>query len=119
MLTQAIKLNRRVNWGLGRGLQGRGRGFDMGSITVPDRSLQRQKKPSVPLVFCKLRPSFSLSRQRSRVRAPSSPPHIPKELRNVWTYSDIEIWVRYGCSKSSTAHFESVFSSLISPRFGT
>jgi hypothetical protein len=46
---------------------GRGRGFDMGSITVPDRSLQRQKKPSVTLVFCKLRPSFSLSRQRSRV----------------------------------------------------
>jgi hypothetical protein len=37
---------------VGRGLQGRGRGFDMGSITVPDRSLQRQKKPSVTLVFC-------------------------------------------------------------------
>jgi len=36
----------------------------MGSITVPDRTLQRQKKPSVALVFCKLRPSFSLSRQR-------------------------------------------------------
>jgi hypothetical protein len=29
--------------GLGRGLSGRGRGFDMSSITVPDRSLQRQK----------------------------------------------------------------------------
>ena len=68
----------------GRGLWGRGRGFDMGSITVPDRSLQRQKKPSVTLVFCKLRPSFSLSRQRSRVRAPSSPPHIPKDLWAVW-----------------------------------
>jgi hypothetical protein len=49
--------------GVGRGLEGRGRGFDMGSITVPDRALQRQKKPSVTLVFCKLRPSFSLSRQ--------------------------------------------------------
>ena len=49
----------------GRGLQGRGRGFDMGSITVPDRTLQRKKEPSVTLVFCKLRPSFSLSRQRS------------------------------------------------------
>src|SRR5260370_40432876 len=47
----------------GRGLQGRGRGFDMGSITVPDRTLQRQKEPSVTLVFCKLRPYFSLSRQ--------------------------------------------------------
>jgi hypothetical protein len=57
-----------VESGLGRGLQGRGRGFDMGSITVPDRALQRPKKPSVALVFCKLRPSFSLSRQRSRVR---------------------------------------------------
>ena len=66
--------------GPGRGLQGRGRGFDMGSITVPDRSLQRQKKPSVTHVFCKLRSSFSLSRQRSRVRAPSSPPFIPEEL---------------------------------------
>lgn len=28
----------------GRGLQGRGRGFDMGSITVPHRTLQRQKE---------------------------------------------------------------------------
>jgi hypothetical protein len=46
----------------GRGLQGRDRGFDMGSITVPDRTLQRHKEPSVTLVFCKLRPSFSLSR---------------------------------------------------------
>ena len=44
---------------------------DLGSIMVPDRALQRQKKPSVTLVFCKLRPSFSLSRQRSRVRTPS------------------------------------------------
>src|SRR5438045_5889960 len=54
---------RRDNACLGRGLQGRGRGFDMGSITVHDRTLQRQKEPSVTLVFCKLRPSFSLSRQ--------------------------------------------------------
>jgi len=69
-----------ANFPRGRGLQGRGRGFDMGSITVPDRALQRQKKPSVTHVFCKLRPSFSLSRQRSRVRAPSSPPYIPEEL---------------------------------------
>ena len=46
----------------GRGLQGRGRGFDMGSIKVPDRTSQRQKEPSVTRVFCKLRPSFSLSR---------------------------------------------------------
>jgi hypothetical protein len=78
----------------GRGLQGRGHGFDMGSITVPDRTLQRQKKPSVTLVFCKLRPSFSLSRQRSRVRAPSSPPYIPKDLRDVWTYSDSKFWAQ-------------------------
>ena len=35
----------------GRGLQGRGRGFDMGLITTPDRSLQRQKKPSVTRLF--------------------------------------------------------------------
>src|ERR1035441_4485904 len=50
-------------------------GLIMGWITVPDRALQRQKKPAVTLVLCKLRPSFSLSRQRSRVRAPSSPPY--------------------------------------------
>jgi hypothetical protein len=36
----------------------------MGSITVPDRTLQRQKKPSVTPVFCKLRPSFSLLMRR-------------------------------------------------------
>src|SRR5580692_10491819 len=59
-------------------LWGRGRGFDMGSITVPDRALQRQKKPSVTLVFCKLRPSFSLSRERPRDRARLSPPYTPK-----------------------------------------
>lgn len=40
---------------MGRGLQGRGRGFDMGSITVPDRSLQRQKKPSVFAVTARVR----------------------------------------------------------------
>ena len=39
--------------GAGRGLQGRGRGFDIGSIMTPDRTLQRQKEPSVTLVFCK------------------------------------------------------------------
>jgi len=58
-------------------------GLIWGSITAPDRSLQRQKKPSVTLVFCKLRPSFSLSRQRWRVRAPSSPPLIPKILESI------------------------------------
>src|ERR1700694_3246623 len=88
----------------GGGLHGRGRGFDMGSITVPDRTLQRQKKPSVTLVFCKLRPSFSLSRQRSRVGAPSSPPHIPKDLRDVWTYSDNEIWAQYGHNELPNPH---------------
>jgi hypothetical protein len=46
---------------LGRGLQDRGRGFDIGSITVPDRTLQRQKEPSATYVFCKLRPSFSVT----------------------------------------------------------
>ena len=46
----------------GRGLQGRGRGFDMGSITVPDRALQRQKKPSVTRSFNRLLPASVLSR---------------------------------------------------------
>jgi len=31
-------------------------------------------------IFYKLRQNLSLSRQRSRVRAPSSPPYIPKEF---------------------------------------
>ena len=39
------------------------------------------------LVFCKLRPSFSLSRQRSRVRAPSSPPYIQEMQEFTALYS--------------------------------
>src|SRR5580692_10567681 len=38
--------------------------------------------------------SAALSRQRSRVRAPSSPPYIPKDLRNIWDLSDKQIRVR-------------------------
>ena len=59
----------------------RGRGFDMGSITVPDRSLLRQKKSSLALVFCKLRPSFSLPRQRSTA---------------TWTYSPLPVNLNSG-----------------------
>jgi hypothetical protein len=43
---------------VGRGLRGRRRGFDLGSITVPDRSLKCEKMPPVTLAFCKLRLSF-------------------------------------------------------------
>ena len=49
----------------GRGVQGRGRGFDMGSIPVQAPTLERQKEPSVTHVSCKLRPSFS---RHGRVR---------------------------------------------------
>ena len=35
------------------------------------------------LIFYKLPLSCALSRQRSRVRAPSSPPYIPKELLGI------------------------------------
>src|SRR5580704_13040016 len=60
---------------------GRGRGFDMGSITVSDRSLLRQKKSSLALVFCNLRPSFSLPRQRSTA---------------TWTYSPLPVNLNSG-----------------------
>ena len=35
--------------------RGRGRGHDKGPITVTIRALERQKKPSVTLIFYKLR----------------------------------------------------------------
>ncbi len=60
--------------GLGRGRKGRGRGHIKATITVPRCSHKRQLEPSVTLSFYNLRVSGSLSRQRSRVRAPSSPP---------------------------------------------
>jgi hypothetical protein len=71
----------------------------------------------VAVSFCKLRVSDSLSRQRSRVRAPSSPPHFPKDLRNVWTYSDKRIWVRYGCNKNLIEQFEGVLHPFLHPDF--
>jgi hypothetical protein len=41
-------------WSLGRGQKGRGRGHDKDTITVPIRSLKRQKEPSIALIFYKL-----------------------------------------------------------------
>jgi hypothetical protein len=43
----------------------------------------------------------ALSRQRSRVRAPSSPPTILNDLEAMATYSDKQIWVQYGCNKNA------------------
>jgi hypothetical protein len=60
----------------GRGLYGRGRGHNKGTITVAIRASKRQKEPSIALIFYKLPLSCALSRQRSRVRAPSSPPEL-------------------------------------------
>jgi hypothetical protein len=76
-------------------------------------------KRSHPLRLFSISYGFSaaLSRQRSRVRAPSSPPYIPKDLWDVWTYSDSEIWVRYGCNKIPTARFEDVFHPSFHPDF--
>ena len=54
--------------------EGIGRGHNKGTITVTIRALKRQKEPSVTPIFYKLRQNTALSRQRSRVRAPSSPP---------------------------------------------
>ena len=69
----------------GRGLQGRGRRSDKGPITVTEGISERQKKPSV------------LSRQRSRVRAPSSPPYIPNDLRDGLAKKIPRNWVQFGC----------------------
>ena len=44
------------------------------TISVPMGVSERQKGPSEPSDYLGLRVSHSLSRQRSRVRAPSSPP---------------------------------------------
>src|ERR1700739_1330767 len=52
--------------GLGRGLQGRGRGSDKGPITVTRGISERQKKPSGTRSFNRLLPASVLSRQRSR-----------------------------------------------------
>jgi hypothetical protein len=49
----------------------------MGSITVPDHTLQRQKKPFVTLVLCKLRPSF-----RRHGRGGGFEPRRPAESQN-------------------------------------
>ena len=64
----------------GRGLQGRGRGSNKGPITVPQDVSGLRKSPSVPPDSNGLPTSNWLSRQRSRVRAPSSPPFKLKNL---------------------------------------
>ena len=51
---------------------------------------KRQKEPSIALIFYKLPFSYALSRQ-SRVRAPSSPPDIPKYLWDVWDQRDNKV----------------------------
>src|SRR6516225_8273024 len=48
---------------LGRGRQGRGRRSDKGPITVANGTSERQKKPSVTLIFNRLLLTFVLSRQ--------------------------------------------------------
>jgi hypothetical protein len=55
---------------------------------VTIRALKRQKEPSIAPIFYKLPVSCALSRQRSRVRAPSSPPYIPGDLWSVCPSSD-------------------------------
>jgi hypothetical protein len=78
------------------------RAEDVGPIRVSVGTLERQKKPSVTPSFYKLRLDGALLRQRSRVRAPSSPPYIPKDLRNVWTYSDNHIWGHHWVSRANS-----------------
>ena len=50
------------------------RGHSKDTISIPRGVSERQKGPSEPSDYLGLRVSHSLSRQRSRVRAPSSPP---------------------------------------------
>jgi hypothetical protein len=64
------------------------RGHNKDTIRVTVGASGSQKGPFVPPDYFKLRVSGSLSRQRSRVRAPSSPPYIPKHLPDVWDLSD-------------------------------
>src|SRR5437868_5396322 len=81
---------------------------------------ERQKKPSVTRSFNRLLSASVLSRPRSRVRAPSSPPHIPKGLWDVWTYSDSEIWFDMGAIRSLPPVLRMFFIlHFTSPRFGT
>jgi len=42
----------------------------------------------VTLSFNGLLPASVLSRQRSRARAPLTPPYIPKDLRDEWRFRD-------------------------------
>jgi hypothetical protein len=53
-------------------------GHNMDTITVPRCSFSGLLEPPIARRFYKLRVSGSLSRQRSRVRAPSSPPTFQK-----------------------------------------
>jgi hypothetical protein len=55
-------------------------------------------------------------RQRSRVRAPPSPPYIPKDLWSVWTHSDNQIWAQYGHNKVPSLNFEPALSNQLCPR---
>jgi hypothetical protein len=97
--------------GSGRSHCGRGRGHIKDTITVPIRSHKRQKEPSVTLIFCKLQLSSALSRQRSRVRAPSSPPHIPK-IRIKWQPT---VATQSGSNKPPTALFAGIFLLFSDP----
>ena len=58
------------------------------------------------LVFCKLRPSFSLSRQRSRVRAPSPRHTSPKTYG---TYGPPIVTTKSGHNELLNPHVEPVF----------
>ena len=64
---------------MGKGLEGKGHGSDKGPITVAMRVSARSGSHPLRLVSISYATRI-LSRQRSRVRAPSSPPYIPKEF---------------------------------------
>jgi hypothetical protein len=83
-----IPRNSQENRRLDRGLVDRGRGCDKGAITGSKGVSGLQKWPSGAPDFNKLRIPSLLSRQRSRVRAPSSPPLILNALDSNGILSD-------------------------------
>ena len=54
-------------------------------------TLERQKKPSVTLSFNRLLPASVLSRQRSRVRAPSSPPYNSNRFKSLLKSDKVDL----------------------------
>ena len=83
----------------GRGLRpnsGQKLGHNKDTITVPRCAFSGLLEPSIARRFYKLRVSGSLSRQRSRVRAPSSPRHT---FQNTYGTYGLTVTIKSGSDK--------------------